>query len=162
LEHLVSYINAFNAIRGSEPNEAGEWVPRWREAFLSWSKRELDIYATMALIHPDFNPNGIDESDFEGRSKGPCFIGEYVDGMTCPSENKGEVVQYENDHAWPKSLGGLTVAHNRNDLCRYCNGMKGENPQFWDGWDSRAPTWVIDLINGVSDGIRGIHFDKWK
>ena len=160
MEHLVSYINAFNAIRGSEQRAEGEWVSRWIYAYLLWRKRELDIYTTMALIHPDFDPNGIDETNFAERAKGPCSIAEYVGGMSCPSENKREVVQYENDHSWPRSLGGRTTPHNRKSLCRYCNGMKGDNPHFWHDWDSPPPTWVRELIEGIRGRIGEIHFDK--
>lgn len=114
----------------------------------------------MALIHPDFDPNGIDETNFAERAKGPCSIAEYVGGMSCPSENKMEVVQYENDHSWPRSLGGRTTPHNRKSLCRYCNGMKGDNPHFWHDWDSPPPTWVRELIEGIRGRIGEIHFDK--
>lgn len=160
MQHLVSYFEEFNRIRGTRPRHEKEWRERWIDGYRMWRDRNASIYTIMALIHPDFDTAGKDLDEFEDLAEGPCQIHQYVHGMNCPSENKNEVVQFENDHSWPRSLGGRTVEGNRKTLCKYCNGMKGDNPHFWDNWDDNPPTWVRELLDGIFNRIDSRYYDE--
>lgn len=161
MHNLVAYFAALREIRGNHPLDDGEWVGRWRTAYLAQKRREeVSPHTLMALISPDFQPNYVDPGLFEGAAKGPCEISELVPDTVCPNAAE-EGVEFHNDHIWPKKLGGLTDSRNRTVLCAFCNKLKSYNPSFW-GWSDPIPEWVSDLLDGIADQIRGTFSSLWK
>lgn len=158
MHNLVDYFAALSEIRGDHPLDDGEWVGRWRAAYIAQTRKEkISSFTIMALLYPDFQPNYVVPSQFEAVAVGPCRISELVPGMICLST---EGVEFHNDHVWPKKLGGLTDPRNHTVLCSYCNKLKSYNPSFWR-WDQQIPEWVSDNLDGIAAQIRGRFPHQW-
>lgn len=99
---------------------------------MSPEQRDL-IVEGLIFIHPSaYEIEGKNEKcpirgykTFDFKIKEQCQS-EIIFGYECPLED----ITSTNDHIWPYSLGGPTIAVNRITLCKTHNSMKSNNFHF--------------------------------
>lgn len=113
----------------------------------------------LALIHPDFyykngrpfvnyipwHRNANFSSGISNTSR--CQSNLYT-GTACIFNSSLSIRGKCNaDHAWPNSLGGPSIIDNRLILCKYHNGMKG-NDVYDYCWD-KFPGWLQNYLGQI-------------
>jgi len=128
----------------------------WLQAFREYQKRKLDLYQTMALLHPEHYPEPVSGTDPRGRraftlnaSDSRCYS-EVIWGYECPIvDTEAGVVA---DHIFPYALGGVTQSTNRITLCRWHNSIKTCDIHFFP-WERGEPPWVAEALCHLSKSV---------
>lgn len=154
------YLNTLFSIKKTMANKDSYnqdliWLQCYKNIALNgWETSNLPYL--LALIHPDFyfkqgislvgNLSWKRTADFGTgiTNTSKCMAKHYV-GDECIFNSIPEIRgKCHADHFWPNSLGGPSIIDNRLILCKYHNGMKGNDVYNYQ-WNS-FPTWIKSYL----------------
>lgn len=149
---------SYRAEVGRKYLKAVEWSISigWSDAYND-SKCDDAWFRRMALIHPDHYRFFEEYEQRKRAANGVCPIrgrrnfesdagslecqSNIVWGYVCDLEQ----YQIVNDHQFPYSLGGPTLASNKIYLCKLHNALKAADIHFFK-WECEEPIWLDTII----------------
>ena len=135
----------------------------WLHSFKAGAKT---VYDQLALLHPehlaelDLPPHRSEDSLQRLMQGVRAFPASIIASNSCQAdllwgykcELHGEIQQ---DHLFPYSLGGPSIAQNRVFLCKYHNMVKSSDIHCypWEATDAWAKPWIGAQINKLNKEI---------
>jgi hypothetical protein len=138
----------------------------WLKSFNGGAKT---IFEQLALLHPEHLaeldlPSHRNVESLQRLLQGARAFATPLGGNCCQSrllwgyncELNGEIQQ---DHLFPYSLGGPTLAQNRVFLCKYHNMVKSSDIHCypWEAVDEWAKPWLTAQINRLNKDIYAVY-----
>jgi len=114
----------------------------WEDGYASHRAGELTLPQSLALVHPDWRPQGLASEKLQGKrafrvSASPTKCQSIIVwGYECDLDQES----IHQDHHFPYSLGGPTVPSNRLVLCALHNQAKSGDIHHF-AWE-KEPSWL--------------------